>query len=219
MKTGYLITTAIMLTLVCFVGYESKPIMAQQAAPVAPRGSVPPPDRRAAFDAVEVVIRNASTRCPLGGQEITKPYSFSTVVSLGAQPSPFSEQLVPPGTLSGARILGYQQYRLYASPTIQGHYIWHLPFQELPVSNSDRFNGVDARFQIDLYAVSYRLWDVSIGRWSNWTTNGSFGNDVHFANFIVEHRGGVWAPRGTIYMQPMGAELRSVDCQSIPAFS
>ena len=45
---------------------------------------------------------------------------------------------------------------------------------------------------------------------------GSFGNEVHFAQFIVERRNGLWTPRGTIYMQPMGMELHAVNCSNIP---
>lgn len=100
--------------------------------------------------------------------------------------------------------MGYQQYGLYPSPKVAGHYIWRMTFPAY------------ASYQVDLYAVSYRTWDMNTARWSDWTTKGSFGNDVHFAQFVIERRNGVWNPRGTIYMQPMGAELRSVDCSTTP---
>jgi hypothetical protein len=171
-------------------------------------------DMPGVYAALDPILNSITTRCP--ANVMTAPWSVSAIVSPGVRENPFAGQLVPPGTPTGPTVVGYQQYRLYASPSQAGHYLWRITNPPMPVSNSDRLNGIDARYQIDLYAVSYRTFDVRTQQWDRWSTKGSFGNDVHFAQFIVERSNGRWTPRGMVYMQPVGMELHSVDCSKIP---
>lgn len=166
------------------------------------------------YAVLDPILKSITTRCP--ADVMTAPWSVSAIVSPGVRENPFAGQLVPPGTPTGPTVVGFQQYRLYASPTVAGHYLWRITNPPVPVSNSDRLNGIDARYQVDLYAVSYRTFDVKTNRWDDWSTRGSIGNEVHFAQFIIERINGRWTPRGTVYMQPAGMELHSVDCSKVP---
>jgi hypothetical protein len=172
-------------------------------------------DLKGAVATIDPILNGVTTRCP-AGPSISQRWSVSAVVTRGIQQNPFTPQLVPPGTPTGPTVVGYQQYALYPSPSVSGHFIWRITHPTMSVSPSDRLNGIDARYQIDLYAMSYRTWDPKSRSWSKWTTEGSFGKDVHFAHFIVERTNGVWKPQGTIYMEPIGAQLRAVDCTTLP---
>jgi hypothetical protein len=166
--------------------------------------------------ALDPVINNLTTRCPGGPNVATAPWSVSAIVTPGVRENPFAGQLVPPGTPTKPTVVGFQQYRLFDSPTVPGHYLWRMTWPQMPVSGADRLNGIDARYQVDLYAVAYRTYDLKTNQWDNWSTKGSFGNEVHFAQFVVEHNNGQWTPRGTVYMQPMGMQLHAVDCSGVP---
>jgi hypothetical protein len=165
-------------------------------------------DLRGALTILDPVIQGASSFCRAADG---KTYAVSAAVVPAAQPNPFTPQL---GAPTSPGVAGYLQFALYVGT--QGHYIWRMTFPALPVSSSDHLNGIDARFQVDLYAMSYRTYDTQTGRWGEWTTKGSFGNDVHFAQFIVERKNGIWNWRGTLYMQPLGTKLQAVDCRTAP---
>jgi hypothetical protein len=165
-------------------------------------------DLRGALGSLDPIINGASTFCTASDG---KTYAVSAAVVPAAQPNPFTPQL---GAPTGEKITGYLQFALYVGT--KGHYIWRMTFPALPVTPSDRLNGIDGRYQVDLYAISYRTYDMQTGRWSEWTTKGSFGTEVHFAQFTVERKNGIWNPRGTIYMQPVGTVLHSVDCHTAP---
>jgi hypothetical protein len=154
-----------------------------------------------------------TNRCPSGG--LFDQWSFSAIVMPAPTPNRFTPQL---GAPTGSTLLGYQQYQLMLSQRGSGHYLWRMTFPQIQVTPSDGLNGIDARYQVDFYAVSYRTYDVRTGEWSQWSTKGSFGNEVHFAQFAVERQNGRWVPRGTIYMQPMGAELHPVQCANLPSY-
>lgn len=186
------------------------------AAVVAPAGAQVGPDLQGAVGTVDPIMQSLTSRCP-AGPPLSQPWSYSAVVGQGVTQNPFAP-LVRPAAPSAGPILGYQQYQLYASTKVTGHYIWKMTFPALSLLGSDRLNHIDGRYQVDFYAQSYRTWDRTSQRWSDWT-QGLIGKDVHFAQFIIERRDGVWTPRGTIYMQPAGTALRSVDCGALPPHS
>lgn len=181
---------------------------------VAPATATSDPDLRGALEALDPVVRGRINRCPEDSMSV--PWSFSAIVAPAPPRNPLAQPILPRDAPTGPTIAGYQQYRLFDSPTVKGHYIHEFNDYLMAVSESDRLNGIDMRFQIDLYAASYRTYDLGTKMWSDWSTRGSFGNRVHFAEFLVERRNGIWTPRGTIYMQPVGMELHAVNCRDLP---
>ena len=219
-KPGGLSTGAkLLLTTAAVVGglYVWSPVQSpnyQMGVTPAKAQPIMNSDMPGVYAVVDPILNSIATRCPVNA--MTAPWSVSAIVAPGVRENPFARQLVPPGTPTVPTVVGYQQYRLYASPSQAGHYLWRITNPPVQVSSSDRLNGIDARYQVDLYAVSYRTFDLKTNRWDGWSTKGSFGSDVHFAQFIVERINGRWTPRGTIYMQPMGMQLHSVDCSKLP---
>jgi hypothetical protein len=177
---------------------------AVRLAPAEP----PNEDLRGALGTLDPIMNRITSFC---GAADGKTYAVSAAVVPAAVPNPFTPQL---GAPTSPTVTAYLQFALTVGT--QGHYIWRMTFPALPVSPSDQLNGIDRRFQVDLYATSYRTYDIRTSSWTEWTTQGSFGKDVHFAQFIVERRNGTWTPRGTIYMQPLGTELHAVDCRAAP---
>jgi hypothetical protein len=167
-------------------------------------------DLRDALNALQPVINSVVTECtnPKG-----ETFLFSAVTVPETPQNSFTPLLVPPGAPSPGSVGGYYQFALYLSS--QGHYISRMTFPAVSITNADQLNGIDARYQVDLYAKAYRTYDTRTARWSDWTTAGSFGNDVNYASFTLQRRNGNWQIQGGFLINANG-KLRAVNCATLP---
>lgn len=167
-------------------------------------------DLRNALNVLDPIMQSATTQCTVGNGQI---FLFSAVTQPAIPQNPFTPQLVAPNTPAAGTILGYYEFALFLSP--QGHYISRMTFPALPVTDADQLNGIDARYQIDFYAKAYRIYDTRTGQWSDWTNEGSFGSDVHYASFVLQRRNGTWQTQGGFLINTNG-RLTSVNCATLP---
>jgi hypothetical protein len=91
-----------------------------------------------------------------------------------------------------------------------------MTFPAVSITNADQLNGIDARYRVDLYAKAYRIYDTRTRRWSDWTTAGSFGNDVHYASFMLQRKHGNWEIQGGFLINTTG-KLKAVNCATLPS--
>jgi hypothetical protein len=166
-------------------------------------------DLRDALNALDPVTQKVVSQCTIDGVK----YLFAAVTVPQAQQNPFTPMLTPGGSPAPGSVIGYYQFALYLSQ--YGHYISRMTFPAQPLTNADQLNGIDSRYQVDLYAKAYRIYDTRTGRWSDWTTAGSFGNDVHYASFTLQRRQGVWQIEGGFLINTNGT-LTAANCAALP---
>ena len=171
----------------------------------------PSNDLRDALNALQPVINSVVSQCTNTSGE-TSLFSAATVPVTSQ--NPFTPQLITPGSPSPGSVGGYYQLALYLSS--QGHYISRMTFPAVFITNADQLNGIDARYRVDLYAKAYRIYDTRTRRWSDWTTAGSFGNDVHYASFMLQRKHGNWEIQGGFLINTTG-KLKAVNCATLPS--
>ena len=121
----------------------------------------------------------------------------------------FTKVLAP----ASGRVAGY--YQLSLVPTPNGDYVSKIVTAAVHLSDADLRNGIDARYQVDLYVPSYRMYDVATGKWSEWTSEHSLGNSVHYGSFTVIKRNGKWVVDGGYQIHTNG-KLQPANCSELP---
>jgi hypothetical protein len=167
------------------------------------------PDLRDALNTLEPVVNEVFSRCTVGG--VT--YMVTAVRMPQIQPNPFTPILPTPGAPPAGSIGGYYEIALYLSKS--GHYIMRMTTSALSITGADELNGIDARFQVDLYAKAYRIYDMRTGHWGAWTTEGSFGNDVQLGSFTLQRQHRTWGITGGFSINTNG-NLTAADCSALP---
>jgi len=140
-------------------------------------------------------------------------FLFAKVLTPNVPANGFTPALTPQDTPTPGSVGGYYQLALFRNQ--QGNYISRINQVPIEVTDADLRNNIDARYQIDLAAQSYRIYTVATASWSQWTNAGSFGNNVDYGSFKVYRKDGQWIVDGGYLINTNGL-LQAAACNEIP---
>lgn len=183
-----------------------------QTAPPASAPSAVADDEHAMLNEVQRVTDQFVRYCHDG--RTNDSFLFAAIAVPTPAQNPYAQTLSPPGGPAPGSIGAYYQFSLF--PSQQRNKLPKLEWHPSHLSDADRRNGLEAQYSINLYAQSYRIYDARTRQWSTWTNAGSFGQNVHFASFTAERRGGEWVVKGGFLINTNGTVKAPASCKEIP---
>ena len=164
-----------------------------------------------ALSALESIQQKTFMQCTK--HSTGEKFLFAKVLTPNVPPNDFTPALAPQEGVNPGTVGGFYQFALFRNT--QGNYISQINQVSLEVTDADHRNKIDARYQINLAAQSYRIYTVATSSWSEWTNAGSFGKNVDYGSFNVYRKDGQWIVDGG-YLINTNGQLQAAACTEIP---